>query len=232
MPNMTPAQLTKLAIAALEDVKGVNIELIDVAPLTSIADHMVICTGTSNRHVKALADHVMEKAREAGVKGINSQGLEQGDWALVDLNGTLVHVMQASARLTYQLEKLWDLGQAKPRLDEPKPAKAAKLKTKAAKPAAKPAAKAATKAPAKKSPAAKAGTKKPAAKTGVKKAVAKTIVKAGKAPARQVAVKPAKAKAVPKNKVVGKAKPVTAKTKPQTKPKAATKTKPTTKPRR
>lgn len=226
MPNMTPAQLTKLAIAALEDVKGVNIELIDVAPLTSIADHMVICTGTSNRHVKALADHVMEKAREAGVKGINSQGLEQGDWALVDLNGTLVHVMQASARLTYQLEKLWDLGQAKPRLDEPKAAKPAKAK------AAKPAAKAATKAPAKKSPAAKAGTKKPAAKTGVKKAVAKTIVKAGKAPARQVAVKPAKAKAVPKNKVVGKAKPVTAKTKPQTKPKAATKTKPTTKPRR
>jgi ribosome-associated protein len=189
MPKMTPAQLTKLAVDALEDLKGVNIELIDVAPLTTIADHMVICTGTSNRHVKALADSVLEKANEAGVRAVNAQGLEAGEWALVDLNGTLVHVMQAAARATYQLEKLWDLGQPKPRLESPKPAKAKPGKK--AKPAtkAKPAAKGqgltkkspvASKAkPMKTKPAVgkKPAAKKPLAKKPVKKkaAVSKAV---------------------------------------------------------
>ncbi len=205
---MTPAQLTKLAIAALEDMKGINIELIDVAPLTSIADHMVICTGTSNRHVKALADSVMEKAREAGVGWPRSQGLEQGDWALVDLNGTIVHIMQASARASYQLEKLWDLGQPKPRLDEVKKAKklAKKMAKKAAKkvtakpaPSKKPfAKKAAPKVAAKKKstpakPIAKTAAKKPAAKKPVAKAVTAKKAAVKKAPARKVvaAKKPA-----------------------------------------
>ena len=205
---MTPAELTKLAIAALEDMKGINIEIIDVAPLTSIADHMVICTGTSNRHVKALADSVMQKASEAGVGWPRSQGLEQGDWALVDLNGTIVHIMQASARATYQLEKLWDLGQPKPKLDAAKKAKklAKKMAKKAAKksapkPAAskklvgkKPAAKVAPKkkaAPAK--PVAKVVAKKPAAKKPVAKAVITKKAVAKKAPAKKVvaAKKPA-----------------------------------------
>ncbi len=195
---MTPAELTKLAIAALEDMKGINIEIIDVAPLTSIADHMVICTGTSNRHVKALADSVMEKAREAGVGWPRSQGLEQGDWALVDLNGTIVHIMQASARASYQLEKLWDLGQPKPRLDEVKKAKklAKKMAKKAAKKSAsKPATskkpapkkKMATKVlPKKKAATAKPAAKKPAAKKPVAKAVISKKPAAKKAPAKKI----------------------------------------------
>ena len=184
---MTPAQLTKLAIAALEDMKGVNIELIDVAPLTSIADHMVICTGTSNRHVKALADSVMEKAKEAGVASPRSQGLEQGDWALVDLNGTIIHIMQASARATYQLEKLWDLGQPKPRLDEVKKAK--KLAQKAAKKsAAKP-------APGKKPAAKKAAPKAASAKKSV---VVKPAAKGKAKPLAKAPAKPAAKKAAPK----------------------------------
>ena len=171
---MTPAQLTNLAIAALEDLKGSNIELIDVTPLTTIADHMVICTGTSNRHVKALADSVLEKAREAGVREINAEGLEQGEWALVDLNGTLIHIMQASARATYQLEKLWDLGQPKPRLDEPKAKPAAKKKAAKAKKAAKPAVK---KSQAKKPLAKKMVGKKPTPVAKSKKASAKKPAK-------------------------------------------------------
>lgn len=187
---MTPAQLTKLAVSALEDMKGINIELIDVTPLTTIADHMVICTGTSNRHVKALADTVLEKAREAGVRAVNAQGLEQGEWALVDLNGTLIHVMQASARATYQLEKLWDLGQPKPRLDEPK--KAAKKKAKKPTP----------KAAAKKS----AGTK---AKSFAKAAPKKSGKPAAKKPAgRKPSAKPAARKPAPAaRKPAAKAKP-------------------------
>ena len=231
---MTPAELTKLAIAALEDMKGINIELIDVAPLTSIADHMVICTGTSNRHVKALADSVMQKASEAGVGWPRSQGLEQGDWALVDLNGTIVHIMQASARATYQLEKLWDLGQPKPKLDEVKKAKklAKKMAKKTAKkPVPKPAttkkpggkkaaakvlpkkkavpatpvAKATAKKPAVKRPAAKAAaSKKPAAKKTVIKKPPAKKIVTAKKPAPKAPVKAIKKSAV--KKPVAKAK--------------------------
>ena len=209
---MTPAELTKLAIAALEDMKGINIEIIDVAPLTSIADHMVICTGTSNRHVKALADSVMQKASEAGVGWPRSQGLEQGDWALVDLNGTIVHIMQASARASYQLEKLWDLGQPKPRLDAVKKAKklAKKMAKKAAKksapksaPSKKPfAKKAAPKVVTKK----KAAVAKPVAKAAAKKPVAKKAA-AKKPVAKAVTTKKAVAKKAPAKKVVAAKKP-------------------------
>lgn len=214
---MTPAELTKLAIAALEDMKGINIEIIDVAPLTSIADHMVICTGTSNRHVKALADSVMQKASEAGVGWPRSQGLEQGDWALVDLNGTIVHIMQASARATYQLEKLWDLGQPKPRLDAAKKAKklAKKMAKKTAKKSApKPAANKkpfAKKAAAKAAPKKKSAPAKPVAKVAAKKPVAKKpVVKkpvAKKPVAKVVTTKKAVAKKAPAKKVVAAKKP-------------------------
>jgi len=197
---MTPAELTKLAIAALEDMKGINIEIIDVAPLTSIADHMVICTGTSNRHVKALADSVMQKASEAGVGWPRSQGLEQGDWALVDLNGTIVHIMQASARATYQLEKLWDLGQPKPKLDAAKKAK--KLAKKMAKKAAK-------KSTAKPAPSKNSFGKKPVAKKAAavkKSAAAKPAAKVlAKAAAKPAMKKPVAKKTVAKKAVVSKA---------------------------
>lgn len=211
---MQTNQLTKLVIAALEDMKGINIELIDVAPLTTLAEHMVICTGNSNRHVKALADSVMEKAREAGVRPLTAQGLEQGEWALVDLNGTIVHVLQASARATYQLEKLWDMGQPKPRLDEATKAKKALKKAlkkagkkSAAKPSSKPKGKAAPakKPAAKKAPAkktlSKPAAKKPLAKPAAKKAVAKKAApqkvapKKASAPARKPAAKKPLAKA-------------------------------------
>ena len=197
---MTPAELTKLAIAALEDMKGINIEIIDVAPLTSIADHMVICTGTSNRHVKALADSVMQKASEAGVGWPRSQGLEQGDWALVDLNGTIVHIMQASARATYQLEKLWDLGQPKPKLDAAKKAK--KIAKKMAKKAAKKSA--AKPAPSKNSFGKKPVAKKAAAvkKSAAAKPAAKVLAKAAAKPAMK---KPVAKKTVAKKAVVSKA---------------------------
>lgn len=198
---MTPAELTKLAIAALEDMKGINIEIIDVAPLTSIADHMVICTGTSNRHVKALADSVMQKASEAGVGWPRSQGLEQGDWALVDLNGTIVHIMQASARATYQLEKLWDLGQPKPKLDAAKKAK--KLAKKMAKKAAKKSA--AKPAPSKKPFAKKAAAKAaPTKKSAAKKPAAKPVVKVATKPAAKAAAKPVAKKSAAKKAVVTK----------------------------
>jgi ribosome-associated protein len=103
--------LTTLAVAALEDLKAVDIKVLNVRDLTTIADAMVICTGTSNRHVKSLAENVVDMARQRGFRPLGIEGLGEGEWVLVDLNGVLVHVMQAQTRLFYQLEKLWDMSQ-------------------------------------------------------------------------------------------------------------------------
>lgn len=107
--------LKELAVAALEDLKAIDVKTLDVHELTTIADWMIICTGTSNRHVKSLAENVMEKAKEAGLRATHVEGLAEGEWVLVDLNGVIVHVMQAQTRAFYQLEKLWDLGQMLPK---------------------------------------------------------------------------------------------------------------------
>ena len=103
--------LTALAVAALEDMKGLDIKVLDVRELTPITDAMVICTGTSNRHVKSLAQSVLDKAKHRGLRPHGVEGMADGEWVLVDLNGVVVHVMQAQARVFYQLEKLWDMAE-------------------------------------------------------------------------------------------------------------------------
>lgn len=104
----TPA-LTKLVVDALENLKGQDIRVLDVKALTPMTDVMVLCTGTSNRHCAALANNVLDEAKAQGVRPLGIEGLDQGEWALVDLNGVLVHVMQAQTRAFYQLEKLWSM---------------------------------------------------------------------------------------------------------------------------
>lgn len=104
-----PTTLSQIAVAALEDVKGQDIKVLDVMKLTTITDTMIICTGTSNRHVKSLADSVIQSAKDNGHRPVGIEGLEQGEWVLVDLGGVVVHVMQVQARAFYQLEKLWDV---------------------------------------------------------------------------------------------------------------------------
>lgn len=110
---MKKPQLTDIAIDALEDTKGQAIKVLDVRGLTSITDTMIICTGTSSRHVKALADTVAEKCREAGYRPLGIQGTAECEWVLVDLGDAVVHVMQAQTRAFYQLEKLWDMADAR-----------------------------------------------------------------------------------------------------------------------
>ena len=109
---MNSEALTDLVIEALEDVKAQDIVRLDVRDATTVTDYMVVASGTSSRHVKALVDNVAEKAKAAGHRPIGIEGEEGGEWILLDLQDTLVHVMLPKVREFYNLEKLWSLGSA------------------------------------------------------------------------------------------------------------------------
>ena len=104
---MQTETLVQLAVAALEDLKGQDITTIDVQGKTSVTDYMIIASGSSSRHVKSLAENVLEKAKEQGVRPLGSEGLDGGEWALLDLGDVVVHVMQVPPRQFYDLERLW-----------------------------------------------------------------------------------------------------------------------------
>lgn len=106
---MNSEQLSDLVIDALEEVKGKDIVRLDVRKMTSVTDYMVVASGTSNRHVKALAEAVAEKAKEAGHRPSGVEGEDGSEWVLLDLGDTLVHVMLPRVREFYNLEKLWSL---------------------------------------------------------------------------------------------------------------------------
>ncbi len=105
--QLTSEEVAKLAIAALEDVKAQDIVSINVREKTSVTDFMVIASGRSSRHVKSLVDNVLEKVKEQGVRPLGSEGLDTGEWALLDLGDVVVHVMLPTARQFYDLERLW-----------------------------------------------------------------------------------------------------------------------------
>jgi ribosome-associated protein len=107
---VAPKSLLKAVIlAALDDTKALDVKVLDVRDLTDIADFMMIASGTSDRHVRTVAQRVVEKAKEAGFRAHGLEGLKDGDWVLIDLNEVIVHVMLPRVREFYGLEKLWDL---------------------------------------------------------------------------------------------------------------------------
>lgn len=103
----TASKLRDRIVTALEDTKGQDILTLDVAKLTPMTDFMVLVSGTSNRHVKALVDEVIEAGKTAGSPARGVEGRETYEWVLVDLGDVLVHVMQTQAREFYDLERLW-----------------------------------------------------------------------------------------------------------------------------
>ena len=112
---MNSKQLSELVVDALDEVKGQDIVRLDVRNLTTVTDYMVVASGTSNRHVKALAEAVAEKSKAAGHRPIGIEGEEGSEWILLDLGDTLVHVMLPRVREFYNLEKLWSLSPASDR---------------------------------------------------------------------------------------------------------------------
>ena len=105
---MNVEQLSQLVVESLENMKARDIKQIDVTGVSSFTDLMIICSGTSSRQVKAIADAVVLDAKEQGVTAIGVEGQDSAEWILVDLGDLIVHVMQPSVRDFYQLEKLWD----------------------------------------------------------------------------------------------------------------------------
>ena len=102
--------LHKLVTGALEDMKAVDVRVIDVRELTTITDTMIIASGTSDRHVRALADKVVETAKANSFPPIGIEGEDEGEWVLVDIGDAVVHLMLPRIRDFYNLEKLWDSG--------------------------------------------------------------------------------------------------------------------------
>ncbi len=104
---MTAQGLRDAITKALEDMKGRDLVALEVRQLTDLMDFMLIATGGSNRHVKALVDQVIETAKAAGVMPLGVEGRDNHEWVLVDLGPVVVHIMQAATREFYGLERLW-----------------------------------------------------------------------------------------------------------------------------
>lgn len=103
----SPQQLLELIEQSLDDDKAIDIVSIDLTGKSSIADAMVVASGASVRQVGAMADHLREKLKAAGVKGISIEGLENCDWVLIDSGDVIVHLFRPEVREFYNLEKLW-----------------------------------------------------------------------------------------------------------------------------
>ncbi len=108
--------LQQLVIEKLEDMKGTDIKCIDVRGKSPITDMLVIVTGNSTRHVKSLAQTVELAAKEAGQMPLGIEGERDGEWVLLDLNDIILHVMLQTTRDFYNLEKLWEAGEAIPQV--------------------------------------------------------------------------------------------------------------------
>ena len=103
------AALKAVVINALDDMKALEIKVLDVRGLTDVADTMVIASGTSDRHVRSVAQKLVEKTKAAGFRPHGVEGQQDSDWVLIDLNEMIVHVMLPRVREFYGLERLWDM---------------------------------------------------------------------------------------------------------------------------
>ena len=103
-----PEALKEIAVEALNDMKAEDVEVLDVRKLTDVTDYMVIASGTSDRHVKAMAHRLRDQVRERSkMRPLGVEGEQQGDWVLIDFGDVVVHIMRPQTRNYYDLERLW-----------------------------------------------------------------------------------------------------------------------------
>ena len=111
-PATPSSAVPGLVQATLDDMKAVNIKVLDVRGLTDITDTMIIASGNSDRHVRSIAERVVQNAKAAGFRPFGVEGARDGEWALVDLHDVIVHVMLPRVREFYGLERLWGSAEA------------------------------------------------------------------------------------------------------------------------
>ncbi len=104
----TVQQLHQLVLSTLEELKAVDIKSVDVTGLSPLTDHFVVASGNSTRHVKSMADKLVQAAKAQGVQPLGVEGEREAQWILVDLNDIIVHLMLPQARAFYNIEKLWE----------------------------------------------------------------------------------------------------------------------------
>ncbi|MGH8201458.1 MAG: ribosome silencing factor [Steroidobacteraceae bacterium] len=109
-PPCSAPTLLQAVTSALEDMKAVNVKVLDVRGLTDIADTLIVASGTSDRHVRSIAEHVIDQAKRNGFRPLGAEGEREGEWVLVDLQDIVIHVMLPRVREFYGLERLWDAG--------------------------------------------------------------------------------------------------------------------------
>ena len=181
-------KLQRLIVDALEDVKAQDLKVFDTEHLSPLFERVIIASGTSNRQTKALAASVRDKVREAGFGKPRIEGEDNGEWIIADCGAAVVHIMQPTIRMYYNLEEIWGDKPVRLKFGAPKPAVAEVAEKKSA----------AKKAPAKKAAAGKTAAKAPAKKAG-------TSTKSSAKPAAKTALKAPAKKTAPLKKVVVKA---------------------------
>jgi ribosome-associated protein len=100
-------ELKAFVVDKVDDLKAKDVVVLDVTNQSNITDYMVICSGTSKTHVRAIAENLIVQAKAAGIQPLGVEGRDSSEWVLVDLGDVILHVMQESSRDYYQLEKLW-----------------------------------------------------------------------------------------------------------------------------
>ena len=108
-----PGAVVDVVASALDEMKAVNVKVMDVHKLTDITDTMIIASGNSDRHVRSIADRIIEHAKQAGFRPMGVEGERDGEWVLVDLQDCIVHIMLPRVREFYRLENLWDVSAAR-----------------------------------------------------------------------------------------------------------------------
>lgn len=106
---------TQAIVDALEDIKALNISVLNTSKLSSMFERMVIASANSTRQTKALADHVEDALKKRGEEPIGTEGEDSGEWVLVDFGDVVVHIMQPAVRSYYNLEELWNMKHLPPK---------------------------------------------------------------------------------------------------------------------